>query len=76
MTSIVYTDEGGQEQSLVGKIVYTTDESGTGNIIIQVVAIFSPEFWIRIPDPDPDPENQFKTESGGSGPFLQYCNSS
>jgi hypothetical protein len=40
VTSIVYTDEGGQEQSLVGKIVYTTDESGTGNIIIQVVAVF------------------------------------
>ena len=39
MTSIVYTDEGGQEQSLVGKIVYTTDESGTGNIIIQVIIL-------------------------------------
>ena len=39
VTSIVYTDEGGQEQSLVGKIVYTTDESGTGNIIIQVIIL-------------------------------------
>ncbi len=36
----------------------------------------NPEFWIRIADPHPDPENQFKTESRGSGPILQYCNSS
>ena len=37
VTSIVYTDEGGREQSLVGKIVYQTDESGQSNIIIQEV---------------------------------------
>ena len=37
MTSIVYTDEGSREQSLVGKIVYQTDESGQNNIIIQQV---------------------------------------
>ncbi len=36
MTGIVYTDEGGQEQSLLGKLVYTTDETGSGNIILQV----------------------------------------
>ena len=38
MTGIVYTDEGGQEQSLLGKLVYTTDESGSSNIILQVVS--------------------------------------
>ena len=37
VTSIVYTDEGGREQSLVGKIVYQTDEAGQSNIIIQEV---------------------------------------
>ena len=37
VTSIVYTDEGGREQSLVGKIVYQTDETGQSNIIIQEV---------------------------------------
>ena len=36
MTGIVYTDEVGQEQSLLGKLVYTTDETGSGNIILQV----------------------------------------
>ena len=36
-TSIVYTDEGGREQSLVGKIVYQTDETGQSNIFIQEV---------------------------------------
>lgn len=36
MTGIVYTDEGGQEQSLLGKLVYTTDETGSRNIILQV----------------------------------------
>jgi len=35
MTSIVYTDEGGREQQMVGKIVYQTDGSGQSNIIIQ-----------------------------------------
>ena len=39
VTSIVYTDEGGREQSLVGKIVYQTDDSGQSNIIIQVGGI-------------------------------------
>jgi hypothetical protein len=68
VTSIVYTDEGGQEQSLVGKIVYTTDESGTGNIIIQVVAVFKSGVL--------DSHcGSVKTESRGSGPLIQYCNS-
>jgi len=35
VTSIVYTDEGGREQQMVGKIVYQTDGSGQSNIIIQ-----------------------------------------
>jgi len=35
VTSIVYTDEGGREQQMVGKIVYQTDVSGQSNIIIQ-----------------------------------------
>jgi len=34
---LVYTDEGGGEQSLVGKIVYQTNESGQSNIVIQEV---------------------------------------
>ena len=37
MTGIVYTDEGGEEQSLLGKLVYTTDEMGSSNIILQVM---------------------------------------
>ena len=37
VTSIMYTDEGGREQSLVGKIVYQTDESGQSNIVTQEV---------------------------------------
>ena len=37
MTSIVYTDEGGRQQKMVGKIVYQTDEKGQSNIIIQEV---------------------------------------
>ena len=37
VTSIRYTDEGGREQSLVGKIVYQTDESGQSNIVIEEV---------------------------------------
>ena len=37
VTGIVYTDEGGQEQSLLGKLVYTTDETGSSNIILQVL---------------------------------------
>ena len=36
VTSIVYTDEGGKEQKMVGKIVYQTDDRGQSNIIIQV----------------------------------------
>jgi len=35
VTGIVYTDEGGEEQSLLGKLVYTTDETGSSNIILQ-----------------------------------------
>ena len=37
VTSIVYTDEGGRQQKMVGKIVYQTDERGQSNIIIQEV---------------------------------------
>ena len=37
VTSSVYTDEGGREQSLVSKSVYQTDESSQSNIIIQEV---------------------------------------
>ena len=37
VTSIVYTDEGGRQQKMVGKIVYQTDEKGQSNIIIQEV---------------------------------------
>ena len=37
VTSIVYTDEGGREQKMVGKIVYQTDSKGQSNIIIQEV---------------------------------------
>ena len=36
-TSIVYTDEGGREQSLVGKVFYQTDETGQSTIFIQEV---------------------------------------
>ena len=38
VTSIVYTDEGGREQKMVGKIVVAcSDEKGQSNIIIQEV---------------------------------------
>ncbi len=38
VTSIVYTDEGGREQKMVGKIVVAcSDERGQSNIIIQEV---------------------------------------
>ena len=37
MTGIVYTDEGGEEQSLLGKLVVTTDETGSSNFILQEV---------------------------------------
>jgi len=35
MTGLVFTDERGQEQGVLGKLVYTTDETGSRNIILQ-----------------------------------------
>ena len=36
MTGLVFTDERGHEQGVLGKLVYTTDESGSSNMILQV----------------------------------------